>query len=245
MASGAKIWAMMDSDWQQACAHTAQRPTPPAWRDALPARAVPPAIREHLLLADLCELVGRRDDEVTVGLIRLCQCGEQLAGRVVVQAMLPSLWAISQRDPAHDFADYVGAAWIRVKTFPVDRRPHAVLTNLSLDCLKTLSRQSVRERQEVSTSHLEGDLAWCSTAWSTDETTKYVEELLTLAARHKLVSAICVGVLQSVYRDGLTGREAALRHSISHDMVRYYCSSAIRVLRNHRLELIEALGAPV
>ncbi|MCL2783223.1 MAG: hypothetical protein FWD80_04530 [Propionibacteriaceae bacterium] len=255
MSSGSVILAQMDRDWHGLCQRSAARAVPWSWIIALPAHAVSPAERGSLQLAHLCELVKLRDDTVTVGLLWLAQGGDLVAGRVVVQAMLPKLWAMARRDRRYDFADYITAAWVRLMTFPVTSRTSSVLVNLSLDCLKWLSRQADRHKLEVPTLSLSqpGDETpvngrggdeppWSSATGSAAATSKYVEEMLALASNTKLLSTTCIAVLRSVYCDGLSSREAAVRHDISYDMVRYYRSSAVRALRAKRGELIEALG---
>ncbi|MDK9339407.1 hypothetical protein FAM23853_000629 [Propionibacterium freudenreichii] len=58
-----------------------------------------------------------------------------------------------------------------------------------------------------------------------------------LAARRGLITAPSAEVLRSVYLYGLSGREAAGRHEMSEDMVRYRCSSSVKRLRRHMSDL--------
>ena len=246
------VWAGLDRDWQSLCAEVQARPVPTAWLAELPAWALPPTTQAAHWLADLCDLVGRNDDVTTAALIRLAQAGDQVAGRVVVQAMLPRLWSLCRRDHRHNLTDYISVAWLRLMSFPARQRGRAMMVNLCLDCLKWLSREAARQQPEVVLAGLGEPGAelplhqqippWGNNNNSVMATARYANELLQLVGRNKLVSAICLGVLRSVYLDGLSGKEAAVRHGISHDMVRYYCSSAIKILRARRQELIEALG---
>jgi len=200
------------------------------------------------ILTTLCTYVEQGDDAVTRALLRLAQAGHDTAGRVVVQAMMPRLWCIARRDPQHVFDDYISAAWIRLMTFPALKRRQALLTNLCLDCLKTLTRQTAKTQPETS---LDTDLLNILSAmppWhileSPQQTSDYTQALLDLAAHNGLTSQLSVKVVKSIHWEGLTGRQAAARHGISHDMVRYYCRSLVKTLRAHSNELIEQLGPP-
>lgn len=251
MVACSQIRAMMDVEWNQLCAQMAAQLVPQDWVDHLPIHALPAGLME---VDAICDLVWHRDDKVAAGLVRLSQGGDKLAGRVFIQAMLPKLWTISRRDINHGLSDYISVAWLRLMSFPVETRPNAVLVNISLDCLKVLSRQKAVSKPEVVSALLSqpnGDALIDGTAtgvalWRNDNSSvaseQYVRDILALADRDKLLSPTCVDVLRSVYCDGLSGREAAARHQISHDMVRYYCSSAVKVLRARRWQLIDELG---
>jgi len=234
MGANGAIWAQLDDEWGNLC----QQPdwqAPASWTVFLPKLALSPAT----LLNDLLLLVREPDDAVTAGLIHLAQDGDQLAGRVVLQAMLPRLWSLCRRDPYHDMTDYVSAAWLRLMSFPIGRRPQAVVVNLSLDCLRSLSREAAHHQREQPFR-----APWDSQPASpADPAVDYVDALLDTAAEHNITSATAIAILRSVYRDGLSGRDAATRHGVSYDMVRYHCSHSIRVLRAHRAELLDELGS--
>ena len=231
-ASGA-IWARLDDEWGNLCQQPGWQ-APASWAAFLPNLALPPVT----LLDDLLLLVREPDDDVTAGLIHLAQDGDQLAGRIVLQAMLPRLWSLCRRDPYHDMTDYVGAAWLRLMSFPIGRRPQAVVVNLSLDCLRSLSREAAHHRREQPFQ-----ASWDSQPMTPDPVADYIDALLDTAARHNLSSPKAIAILRSVYRDGLSGRDAATRHGVSYDMVRYHCSHSIRALRAHRAELLDELGS--
>jgi len=243
------IWASMDRDWQILCDDWNRRPVPQSWLAALPSRALPPATRADNMLDDVCQLAGRRDDGLATALVLLAQSGDDTAGQVVLRAMLPRLWKISQRDPKHSLSEYISTAWVRLKTFPALTRRRAVMINLSLDCLKMLSRQDARLRRELASEHLTKPGANCRASiqppWGVaNSTVAYVAQMLRLAVELELFSPRCAAVAHSVYCDGLSGREAALHHAISYDMVRYYCSTARKALRAKRHVLIERIGGP-
>jgi DNA-directed RNA polymerase specialized sigma24 family protein len=64
--------------------------------------------------------------------------------------------------------------------------------------------------------------------------------VLTRAERLGLLDQESRAVLVSVYRDGLSSREAAARHRTSPAMIRFRCSKAVRRLALHASTLSEA-----
>jgi len=241
-------WATMERDWDDLCEAWSRQPAPPAWRALLPEHALPEDSLESNMLSHLCESVSNGDDTVTLALLRLAQAGHTVAGRVLVHAMMPQLRYIARRDTKNEFDDYIGAAWIRLMTFPARKRRQRVLANLSLDCLKMLSRQASKSKLAVLVDSTIMSIIFAipsrNILESPEDTCAYVKALLDLAVSSQMVSETCVKVVTSIYCDGLTGREAATHHEISYDMVRYYCCSLAKKLRANRNELIEQLGPP-
>ena len=70
--------------------------------------------------------------------------------------MLPKMVLMAVRDDTATFDDYLGALWLRVATYPLDRRPRAVAANLALDTLKTVTTDRRTPRQAGLPTH-EGD----------------------------------------------------------------------------------------
>jgi len=250
MGDQVAVSTALNNDWAALCELHAGRDVPPTWQEHLPEWALPPVTRADCLLDDLCALVRDRDDATVCGLIRLTQMGDQLAGRIVIQALLPKLRAVSRRDPRHGVEDYVNVAWTRLMTYPLDVRARAVVVNIALDCLKLLTRQDGR-RPETCVPWLTEPAAptppRVGTIWgdtdTPDSVRDYVDALLDLADRDGWASQKGTAVVRSVYIDGMSGHEAAARHAISHDMVRYHCSHTIRALRTHRQEALQMLGS--
>lgn len=200
--------------WQGSLALWAQLCTPLTWCQSL----------DHVLA--VCEL----DDVAGCFLVGRAQGGDQLAGRVVLQALLPRLRTQARLDPAHCLGDYVATAWERIMAHPVATRRRELLVNLALDCLKQLSRAD-RHRSRELPSPVLADLHVRQPAG------RIAGDLIDTAVRQGWIPVASGEVLRSVYADGLSGREAAQRHGISEHMVRYRCSSAVRQLRGHRDEL--------
>lgn len=80
---------------------------------------------------------ARRDgDPWLAQLVAAAQNGDELAGRCVVQAVLGRLVAMARRDSRLDVDQLVGAVWLRIRSYPLARRPRAIVSNLVLDARK-------------------------------------------------------------------------------------------------------------
>ena len=73
--------------------------------------------------------------------------GDQLAARVVLQAMLGRIVRMARRDPHAGVDDYIAALWCRIETYPLASRPYRIAANLSMDTLKAVhaERRWLRE----------------------------------------------------------------------------------------------------
>lgn len=81
-------------------------------------------------------------DELLLSLIRLFQSGQQLAGRTVLQAMLPKLartanYATAETTSTREDARHITLAefWDILANYPTSRRPTSIAANLALDTL--------------------------------------------------------------------------------------------------------------
>ena len=99
-------------------------------------------------------------DEVLLGLLTLSQAGEELAGRVVLQVMLPKAIRLAQSLGRHpdwtDGADearstVLSALWVAIATYPLVRRPGRVTANLALDTLALTQRGHTGSSWQVHT----------------------------------------------------------------------------------------------
>ena len=64
--------------------------------------------------------------------------GNQLAARVVLQAMLGRMVRMALRDPKASIDDYLSALWCQIQTYPLASRPDRIAANLSMDTFKSL-----------------------------------------------------------------------------------------------------------
>ena len=85
---------------------------------------------------DVLGLVRAEPDRVLLGLLALARDGDRLAGRTVVQALLGKLVTMAVADRRLPFDDLLAALWVRLATYPIERRPAKVAANLVLDARK-------------------------------------------------------------------------------------------------------------
>ncbi|MDR0837194.1 MAG: hypothetical protein LBM94_03115 [Propionibacteriaceae bacterium] len=177
------------------------------------------------------------DDVTSAKLVLLAQDKDELAGRLLLQSMARRLAWYAGRSAKYELAEFISAAWERVATYPAATRSTNVMVNLCLDCLKAVSRAAAKDGREITVDQppeppQQPDPAGASYP--------RVAEIIDLAERRALVPRASIAVLRSIYDDGLSGQQAAERHGMSPEMVRYRCSSAIKKLRVHRQELLMA-----
>ncbi|GAB2593502.1 hypothetical protein GCM10009593_37730 [Microlunatus antarcticus] len=186
--------------------------------------------------ADVLGRVAAAPDAVLGGLLVEAAGGDALAGRVVLQALLPKVVLMASVDPAAEVDDYLTAMWCEIAVYPTARRPVSVAANLALDTLKAVRRQRhpvadvvtapdvVLLAADRSPGHVVGSAGPEAPAGPS------VAHVLAEARRHRLVDGVTRDLLTSVYADGLSGESAALRHGLTAAAVRSRCSRAVRVL---------------
>jgi DNA-directed RNA polymerase specialized sigma24 family protein len=198
---------------------------------------------------DVVERIAASPDSVLAVLIMRCATGEQLAGQVVLQAMLGKVVRMAARDPQAGVDDYVAAMWIRIQTYPLADRPHKIAANLALDTLKSVKRETRWLRRGEVTPYppdlfvagvFERGLSEPPRADGQGDAELSAQTIISAARRLGLVDGPTGEVLMSVYDEGLSGRLAAERHGTSPGMVRYRCSQAVRRLAMHTDELMGA-----
>jgi hypothetical protein len=88
---------------------------------------------------------------------------DELAARIVLHRILPGLIRIALRrgrivdgGPTAAFAELAAAAWLTIRTFPIDRRGHCVAANLLRDVeYQTFVRAERRRAREVEVGDME------------------------------------------------------------------------------------------
>jgi DNA-directed RNA polymerase specialized sigma24 family protein len=186
-------------------------------------RRVPPAEKDAVLLA----------------LLRLAR-KEELASRVVLQAMLPGLKALARpwlkrdakgREPPIDreelwqvlFVEMLG----RIKTYPLERRPRKVAANLIGDVKHVAAAERKRARAALNAVPEDEPLELDEAAlWSRPGVD--VEEPLRRAVAAKAITAADAELLLLIAVDELGLREAAERLGLPYNLAR------IRVQRARR-----------
>ena len=177
-------------------------------------------------------------DEILLRLIDLAR-DDQLAGRLVVQRLLPALISRSRRYvPFQRSVDpieiVVAAAWLAVSAYDTGRRRHDVASSLVSDAVFTAFRQPFRRRSATESVRPIRHFAMTP---STDVETTAFEELADVVrvARHAGVSTQDLDLVRHLVRVGSPGVVAQQR------------GVTPRTIRNHRDRAIahirEALDA--
>ena len=118
---------------------------------------VEPALAEFASPGEIVDAIDTGDpetkDELLIALVRLFQNGQQLAGRTVLQALLPKLarmaghtsFALSTASDDTWAEDRrcitIAEFWDVLTTYPTQRRPRRVAANLAFDTLHRVSGQ--------------------------------------------------------------------------------------------------------
>jgi hypothetical protein len=152
-------------------------------------------------------------------LIAATQAGDELAGRCVVQAVLGRLSGVAARNSRLTLDELIGALWLRVRSYPLDRRPRAIASNLVLDARKDALRELRPLAQVVPTQPRRHAVA---------------ARLLEDAVRIGVIDAGIGEVMSSVYLLGLSGEAVAERHGVTPTTVRWRCSAGMRRLAQAR-----------
>lgn len=208
----------------------------------------------HPALADCRDLEQvlastRRDGDAVLGaLISEGHSGDDLAARVVLQAMLGKVVRMASGDVSATVDDYVVAIWCRIRSYPLSARPTKIAANLALDALKAVRREHQWTARGMSVTLLgdEGVLdrlhyeARSRAGLDHDPGTLTANGVIATAGRLGLIDVASRNVLLSVYAEGLSGRAAADRHGTTPDMIRYRCSRTVRRLALHSARLAAA-----
>ncbi|MCW2811631.1 MAG: sigma-70 family polymerase sigma factor [Friedmanniella sp.] len=195
---------------------------------------------------DVLDAVRSRPDPVLGALVAEAGRGDVVAGRVVLQAMLGKLVRMAQVDAQAEVDDYVAALWGRIRCYPLASRPLHIASNLALDTLKAVhAERPHRSRVQVLPWPPEelGDLidseARDVSGPLPAEAHLSVERVLSAARAANLLTSETAGLLVSVYGEGLSGAQAAVRHGTTPGSVRVRCSRAVRVLAQHSAVLAD------
>lgn len=201
--------------------------------------------------ADIVDAVDaaptERQDAILLALLRLTQAGEQLAGRILVQQMLPRLaslrWTI--KTPIATSADYrhcqdrvhiiVATFWEIVATYPVERRPTRVAANLALDTLGHVCRIADRSPDLLPHEPIdEGELLNRHAPQHPQLAAEQAEEMpaiLRWATDTGVLTTQAAHLLNDIYAQGEAPLDYSRRTGISHASVKQQCLRAKRRLR--------------
>jgi hypothetical protein len=177
----------------------------------------------YVTAQEALERAQRDGDPWLASLIDAMQGGDELAGRVVVQAVLGRLAGIATRDGRLALDELVGAVWLRIRSYPLARRPRAIASNLVLDARK----DALREQRPCAPTR-------------PAEPRRHAEAARVLqdAVRIGIIDPGIGEVMSSVYVLGLSGEAAARRHGVTATTVRWRCSAGMRRLAQARELLV-------
>lgn len=207
----------LNSDWHA----VAQRPAPSRW-------AREPALAGHLDPAAVLASIRARPDDVLAALLR---CGDLLARRVVLQAMLGRAVLDAARDSQHDLDDYIAELWLGICDYPLSNRPTRIAANLALDTAKR-----VRARPRATPVDPLGMTSGAAPDRTAGEQAHLV---LARARRAHLLDQAAHAALTLVYAMGLPGAEAARLLGVTPGALRQRCRRAVRLLAAHADQLGE------
>ena len=187
-------------------------------------------------LAAVLRTVRADPDPVLGALLSENAAGCAVAGRVVLQALLPKMVLMAGRDPQAGLDDYLGALWLRICDYPLERRPRQIAANLTLDTLKAVHAE--RGPTVVTLDRAEVD----SAPWLRGESPRGPDphSLLRSALDHGLVDPHTHAVLASVYAEGCSREEAAHRFQVSPTTIMRRCRGGLRTLAEHAPTLAAA-----
>jgi hypothetical protein len=125
---------------------------------------------------------ARTDDVVLLALIELSQRHDQLAGRVVLQHLLPALISRSRhyrsfQDRADPLDVAVPAAWLAIRNYDVERRRRHVASSLLSDTVFQAFRRPLRLRSSSEEVWAPTEFATASTV---DEPATPLDELVVV-----------------------------------------------------------------
>jgi len=171
-------------------------------------------------------------DAVLCALLRRART-EPLAGRIVLQAILPGLMALAgrmlvdTREREELWSVLMLCAWEQIRAYPIERRPRKVAANLLLDCLratlKTLS--DAREDPACGAEELpRGELRSASVC-AVD-----VEGTVKRAVAARMVSKEESELILATRIDGVSLEDLACSQGVSFDTLKHRRARAERRL---------------
>lgn len=186
-----------------------------------------------------------RQDALLLTLLQLTQDGEELAGRILLQQMLPRLARLHRRIKTSGSADYsqqadrqhiiVATFWEVIATYPIQRRPTRVAANLALDTLGKVHRIADRNNDVLLHDAIDNGFLDLHTeahpAPSPAIADPDMPQILTWATDTGILTDAAAHLLNDIYAQGETPLDYSRRTGISHDNVKQQCRRAKLRLR--------------
>jgi hypothetical protein len=146
-----QLFQQLDKDWQRLVSDGDARQATARWR-----RTCPP-LGDVLCLAELVRDIRTAETpDISDGLLSALAAmaaTDELAARTILQALVPGLSALTNAlatlDDRNEIESaVVASAWIRIRTYPHDRRPRQIAANVLLDVRKEVVRSHQRPNDE-------------------------------------------------------------------------------------------------
>ena len=240
------LLASLDREW----ARTAGRPGSLRRASAWPTLACPTRLGDALAIAlsrcrSLDDLVGATqggaiDDssgpsaDLVLAALVVSARHDDLAGRVVLQRILPGIISQSRRysggvDPDERIAQAIGAAWLAIRSFDVERRPRNVAAALISDTMWNAFRRASRRRSagEIPSP----DEVFATRAAAPDDLDPVVALAATIrAAELAGASSAHVDLIRDLVRVG-SPSELARRREVTPRTIRNHRDAAVAEIR--------------
>ncbi len=186
---------------------------------------------------DVVTAIRTDPDPVLTALLIESFAGCEVAPRLILHGLLPRLRSLAALDGQAEVGDYVTHLWLRIRTYPLQRRPQRIAGNLVLDTLKAVHAERPSRRL-----HLRDPLELNTVVMEDPETPlPSAAGVLGLAADLGLVDPPTHATLVSVYAHGLSEPAAAELFRVSPTTIRRRCSRGLRTLRAHAQQLADAM----
>jgi hypothetical protein len=176
----------------------------------------------------------RSDDAILLALVELSD-SDELAGRIVLQHLLPALIANGRRyrsykDRSDPMAQIVPAAWLAIRSYDVERRRHHVASSLISDAVFQAFRRPLRAR--AATEEVTSPSSFAAISYHDGPATALDEFVTVLRdAAHAGVPAHHLDLLRQLVRVGSPGIVAEQRDVTP------------RTVRNHRDRAVDHVRA--
>lgn len=221
MPAPATLLVRLDADWSRVRDTPALRLALSEWGAAEPAlrHTSPQALVDHVRAA------GPAEADAVLAALAARAGAEEPAARVLLHLVLPALVVMAGRyrwlDADERAALVVAAAYERIRTYPIARRPRRIAANIVLDTRKRLFAALPSTADPVLTSSERGD---------PDPGYAAVEarHVLHGALRRGDLDAEAARLLWLTHGLGLTSRQVAAATGMTAAQVRQRCSRAAR-----------------
>jgi hypothetical protein len=221
----------LDAEWAHLRTSRRAVRTARTWASRYPDHPLGTVVAELTDLDQIRQATQRRndteraDDAILLALVELSR-DEELAGRIVLQHLLPALISNALRyrsfkNPTDPVAQVIPAAWLAIRCYDVERRRHHVASSLISDAVFQAFRRPLRVRS--ATEQVTSPTAFAATPCDDGPATA-IDEFVTVLrdARRAGVPAYDLDLLRQLVRVGSPGIVAEQRNVTP------------RTIRNHR-----------